>query len=83
MTDWIGFNIVLVFFFFFFSGDISFCCHSTSDVIPYFWFGMRFFFFLFLLLPHALGNLSGFDLGFHNEQRNAFVRITKGICVDV
>lgn len=78
MTDWISFDIVIFFFQgYFILLPYYFWCYSLF----HFWLVMRFF--LFLLLALALGNLSGFDQGFHNKQRNAFVCITKGICVGV
>lgn len=42
-------------------------------------FVLRFLFCFFCFpFPLGLGSLSGLDLGFCNEQRNAFVCLTKG-----
>lgn len=57
-------------------GGLSVCVKGC--VLVCFEVFLLFFSFSFPI-PLGLGNLSGLALGFCNEQRNAFVCLTKGI----
>lgn len=58
------------------------CGVSFLGLVDLFWGVLVGFSFSFPF-PLGLGHLSGLDLGFCNEQRNAFVWLTKGICLNV